>query len=71
MSDRPPKITLLVVDTGGKTNHLVYIRRAYRSKWSTASCTGQAKRCKAGECRHVEYVCSVVARCRPRPWDES
>lgn len=40
-----------------KGNSLVMASRKYRSKWWTAVCMGGAKKCIAGECRHVEAIC--------------
>jgi hypothetical protein len=54
---RKPKITLVIVppDPGRKSSHLVMIEHK-GGGWYTARCSGQAKRCKAGECRHAGGV---------------
>lgn len=69
MTDKRTKIAVVVVKPlpGERRKHssLVLVERPWRSKWSRAVCMGQARKCKAGECIHVEYISRLNSRCRP------
>lgn len=68
MSDHLPRCVLVVVPPlpgeRRKSSSLVMLLRAWRSKWWRVRCMGEAKRCQAGTCVHVQRVCAAYARCR-------
>jgi hypothetical protein len=48
-------IRLVVLETGGKTNHLGLMTHRGGGWWQI-ECMGEGKRCKAGECAHTARV---------------
>jgi hypothetical protein len=77
VSDHRPRVKLLILmlilkplpGERQKSSSLLILTRNWRSKWVRVTCCGQAKRCKAGTCRHVQYVCETYPRCRPKAYD--
>lgn len=67
----PPKIGLVVLKPlpgeRRKSSHLIIVERRWRSKWVEIRCAGQAKACKAGECRHVQYFTAMHPRHKAKP----
>ena len=61
------RFRLIVVppDPGRKSAHLVVLKHR-GGGWYDASCMGQARRCKAGECPHVRMIYGT-RRVRPVP----
>lgn len=69
MADRRPRAALLVVPPlpgeRRKSSSLIVATRPWRSKWWRVACMGAARKCKAGECIHVEHVCHGHRYARP------
>jgi hypothetical protein len=72
---RSPKVGLLVLKPlpgeRQKSSHLLMIVKPWRSKWARVQCFGEARACRAGECRHVGYVVDTYGRVKSEPRETS
>ncbi len=54
-----------------KSPSLVLATRMPRSKWWDIRCMGGAKKCAAGECRHLEAMRQTYRYMVPKPREEA